>query len=106
MSRFYSTKDPERLTSLDEYISRVQPEQKAIYYITGDDVKTLVNNPQLEAFKAKGIEVLLLVDPIDEFWTQTLLNYKDFAIKHISQADIDLGLKREEPKAEEGALKN
>lgn len=67
MSRFYSTKDPERLTSLDEYISRVQPEQKAIYYITGDDVKTLVNNPQLEAFKAKGIEVLLLVDPIDEF---------------------------------------
>lgn len=105
MSRFYSTKDPERLTSLDEYISWVQPEQKAIYYITGDDVKTLVNNPQLEAFKAKGIEVLLLVDPIDEFWTQTLLNYKDFAIKHISQADIDLGLKREEPKAEEGALK-
>lgn len=105
LSRFYSTKDPERLTSLDEYISRVQPEQKAIYYITGDDVKTLVNNPQLEAFKAKGIEVLLLVDPIDEFWTQTLLNYKDFAIKHISQADIDLGLKREEPKAEEGVLK-
>lgn len=105
LSRFYSTDNPERLTSLDEYISRVQPEQKAIYYITGDDVKTLVNNPQLEAFKAKGIEVLLLVDPIDEFWTQTLVNYKDFAIKHISQADIDLGLQREEPKAEEGSLK-
>lgn len=105
LSRFYSTKDPERLTSLDEYISRVQPEQKAIYYITGDDVKTLVNNPQLEAFKAKGIEVLLLVDPIDEFWPQTLTNYKDFAVKHISQADIDLGLARDEPKAEEGALK-
>lgn len=105
LSRFYSTDNPERLTSLDEYISRAQPEQKAIYYITGDDVKTLVNNPQLEAFKAKGIEVLLLVDPIDEFWTQTLVNYKDFAIKHISQADIDLGLQREEPKAEEGSLK-
>lgn len=104
LSRFYSTEDPERLTSLDEYISRVQPEQKSIYYITGDDVKTLVNNPQLEAFKAKGIEVLLLVDPIDEFWTQTLTNFKDFAIKHISQADIDLGLKRDEPKAEEGSL--
>lgn len=104
LSRFYSTHDTERLTSLDDYITRVQPEQKAIYYITGDDVKTLVNNPQLEAFKAKGIEVLLLVDPIDEFWTQTLLNYKDFAIKHISQADIDLGLKRDEPKAEDGSL--
>ncbi len=105
LSRFYSTKEPERLTSLDEYISRVQPEQKAIYYITGDDVKTLANNPQLEAFSTKDIEVLLLVDPIDEFWTQTLLNYKDFAIKHISQADIDLGLKREEPQADEGSLK-
>ena len=104
LSRFYSTHDTERLTSLDDYITRVQPEQKAIYYITGDDVKTLVNNPQLEAFKAKGIEVLLLVDPIDEFWTQTLLNYKDFAIKHISQADIDWGLKRDEPKAEDGSL--
>ena len=105
MSRFYSTHDINKLTSLDEYISRAQPEQKAIYYITGDDVNTLVNNPQLEAFKAKGIEVLLLVDPIDEFWTQTLLNYKDFAIKHISQADIDLGLKRDEAKADEGSLK-
>ena len=105
LSRFYSTTDINKLTSLDEYISRAQPEQKAIYYITGDDVNTLVNNPQLEAFKAKGIEVLLLVDPIDEFWTQTLLNYKDFAIKHISQADIDLGLKRDEAKADEGSLK-
>ena len=104
LSRFYSTHDTERLTSLDDYITRVQPEQKAIYYITGDDVKTLVNNPQLEAFKAKGIEVLLLVDPIDEFWTQTLLNYKDFAIKHISQADIDWGLKRDEPISEDGSL--
>ncbi len=105
LSRFYSTNDINKLSSLDEYISRAQPEQKAIYYITGDDVNTLVNNPQLEAFKAKGIEVLLLVDPIDEFWTQTLLNYKDFAIKHISQADIDLGLKRDEAKADEGSLK-
>ena len=105
LSRFYSTNDINKLTSLDEYISRAQPEQKAIYYITGDDVNTLVNNPQLEAFKAKGIEVLLLVDPIDEFWTQTLLNYKNFAIKHISQADIDLGLKRDEAKADEGSLK-
>ena len=105
LSRFVSTNDTGKLTSLDDYIGRAQPEQKAIYYITGDEVKTLVNNPQLEAFKEKGLEVLLLTDPIDEFWTQTLLNYKDFAIKHISQADIDLGLKREEPKAEEGALK-
>lgn len=105
LSRFVSTNDTEKLTSLDDYIGRAQPEQKAIYYITGDDVKTLVNNPQLEAFKEKGLEVLLLTDPIDEFWTQTLGTYKTFAVKHVSQADIDLSFKRKGQKAEEGDLK-
>lgn len=105
LSRFVSTNDTEKLTSLDDYIGRAQPEQKVIYYITGDDVKTLVNNPQLEAFKEKGLEVLLLTDPIDEFWTQTLGTYKTFAVKHVSQADIDLSFKREGQKAEEGDLK-
>lgn len=105
LSRFVSTNDIEKLTSLDDYIGRAKPEQKAIYYITGDDVKTLVNNPQLEAFKEKGLEVLLLTDPIDEFWTQTLGTYKTFAVKHISQADVDLSFKREGKKAEEGDLK-
>ena len=105
LSLFASTNSEEKLTSLDEYISRAKPEQKAIYYITGDDVPTLRNNPQLEAFKEKGVEVLLLTDPIDEFWTQTLTTYKTFAIKHISQADVDLNIKRESKKADEGDLK-
>ena len=105
LSRFYSTNDNERLTSLDEYISRVKEGQTNIYYITGDDVPTLRNNPQLEAFKAKGIEVLLLTDPIDEFWVQVLTNYKGYPIKHISQADIDLKMERDTPRADEGSLK-
>ena len=104
LSRFISTNDIDKLTSLDEYIERMQSEQKAVYYITGDDVKTLMNNPQLEAFKAKNIEVLLLTDPIDEFWPQVLTSYKDKAIKHISQAEEDLKINRDEPKAEEGSL--
>ena len=104
ISLFASTHDLTKLTSLDDYISRVQTEQKAIYYITGDDINVLNNNPQLEAFKAKGIEVLLLTDPIDEFWTQTLPNYKNYAIKHISQAELDLALKREDKKAEDDDL--
>lgn len=104
LSLFASTFADEKLTSLDEYISRAKPEQKAIYYVTGDDVPTLRNNPQLEAFKENGIEVLLLTDPIDEFWTQTLTTYKTFAIKHISKADVDLGIKRNQPKALEGDL--
>ncbi len=105
LSRFYSTHDKEHLTSLDEYISRVIDGQTTIYYITGDDVPTLRNNPQLEAFAAKGIEVLLLIDPIDEFWVQTLTNYKGYPIKHISQADIDLKMERNTPRADEGSLK-
>lgn len=105
LSIFASTFSDDKLTSLDEYISRAKPEQKAIYYITGDDVATLRNNPQLEAFKENGVEVLLLTDPIDEFWTQTLTTYKTFAIKHISKAEIDLGIKRNKPKALDGDLK-
>lgn len=105
LSLFASTNDEQKLTTLDEYIARIKGEQKTIYYITGDDVATLRNNPQLEAFKQKGIEVLLLTDPIDEFWTQTLTSYKTFAVKHISQADIDLNVSRKDKKAEEGDLK-
>lgn len=104
LSLFHSTKTTDKMTQLDGYIERMAPEQKAIYYITGDDVNVLSNNPQLEAFKQKGLEVLLLVDPIDEFWTQSMPNYKGKVIKHISQADIDLGFERNEPKAEAGSL--
>ena len=104
ISYFYSTNDADKLTSFDEYISRCDKGQKAIYYITGDDVAVLRNNPQLEAFKQKGIEVLLMNDPIDEFWPQVLPNYKGYAIKHVSQADVDMTWKREEKKADEGSL--
>ena len=105
LSRFYSTNSEDKLTSLDEYISRVKEGQTTIYYITGDDIPTLRNNPQLEAFKEKGLEVLLLVDPIDEFWVQTLTNFKGYPIKHVSQADVDLKFERKEPKSDDGSLK-
>ena len=104
LSRFYTTKSPDALTSLDEYIANMDKDQKDIYYITGDDAKTLFCNPQLDAFKQKNIEVLLLTDPIDEFWTQTLLSYKGHELKHISQAK-DLKFDRTDPKADEKGLK-
>jgi len=105
LAYFVSTKSGDKLTTFDEYISRCSEQQKAIYYITGDDVKVLSNNPQLEAFNEKGIEVLLLTDPIDEFWPQVLTKYKDFAIKHITQAEADMVWERKEKKADEGSLK-
>lgn len=104
ISYFYSTNDAEKYTTLDEYISRCDKEQKAIYYITGDDINILRNSPQLEAFKQKGIEVLLFNDPIDEFWPQVLVNYKGFAVKHVSQAELDMNWERKEQKADEGSL--
>ena len=104
LSRFMSTNDAEKYTSLDDYIARIADDKKIIYYITGDDEKVLRNNPQLEAFKAKNIEVLLLTDPIDEFWTQTLQNYKGYAIKHINQADIDWNIERNSQKAADGDM--
>lgn len=104
LSRFYSTKSPNTLMSLDEYVAGMGEDQKDIYYITGDDAKTLFCNPQLDAFKQKNIEVLLLTDPIDEFWTQTLLSYKGHNLKHISQAG-DIKFERSEPKADDKGLK-
>lgn len=101
---FYSTHDKEKLTSLDDYIARCDKEQKTIYYITGDDINVLRNSPQLEAFAQKGIEVLLMNDPIDEFWPQVLPNYKGYAVKHITQADMDMKWERKEQKADEGSL--
>ena len=61
MAYFASTKSEDKLTTLDEYIARAAEGQKAIYFITGDDENVLANNPQLEAFKEKGIEVLLRI---------------------------------------------
>ena len=103
LSYFYSTNDKDKLTSLDEYIARAKEGQKTIYYITGDNIEVLRNNPQLEAFAEKGIEVLLMNDPIDEFWPQVLPNYKGFVVKHIALAD-DMSFERTELKADEGSL--
>lgn len=106
LSRFASTNNIDKLTSLDEYIARAKENQKAIYYITGENKNVLFNNPQLEIFKASEVEVLLLTDAIDEFWVQTLPSYKNFVIKHISQADVDMKINRDSNRAEDGNLEN
>ena len=67
LARFRST-TRDGLVSLDEYIAAMRPGQEAIYTITGDNLDLLKKSPQLEGFRARGVEVLLLTDPIDEFW--------------------------------------
>lgn len=79
----FASTNGEELTTLGEYVSRMKPEQKSIYYITGDSLDVLRNNPQLEGYKARGLEVLLLADPIDEFWPQSLTEYQGKTVKAV-----------------------
>ncbi len=88
LCRFYSSKS-EGLISLDEYISKMPADQKNIYYITGDDLTVLRNNPSLEGFAAKGIEVLLLTDPIDEFWPQVFNEWEGKKILPVTEPAED-----------------
>ena len=89
LCRFH-TSDSEDLISFADYITRMKPNQENIYYLSGSDLKTLKNNPQLEGFEARGIPVLLLTDPIDEFWVQTYTAYKGKKITSVMHAKNDL----------------
>lgn len=89
LCRFSST-NGEELTSFADYVARMPKEQKNIYYLTGDDLTTLRHNPQLEGFTARGIEVLLLTDPIDEFWPQMFTEFDGKKIRPITHPDTDI----------------
>lgn len=103
LCRFHQTKE-DSLTSFDEYISSMKPEQENIYYLTGTDLKALKNNPQLEGFAARGINVLLLTDPIDEFWVQTYQEHKGKKILSVMHAGSDIEKIKLENEPEEKAL--
>ena len=78
------------LTSLDEYTTRVKPDQKEIYYLFAVNRDTLTSSPHLEIFKRKGLEVLYLFDPIDEFVMDGIRKYKEFDLKSVEQADLNI----------------
>jgi molecular chaperone HtpG len=76
--------------SLAEYVGRMKPDQAAIYFVTGDTVAALKNSPHIEGFAARGIEVLLLTDPIDEFWPQVSHDYEGKPFRSVTRAGDDL----------------
>ncbi|MGB8213449.1 MAG: molecular chaperone HtpG [Anaerolineales bacterium] len=86
--RFKTTLHPETWSSLEEYVGRMQPDQKDIYYIVGEDAKSILRSPHLESFQAQGLEVLLLTEPMDSFMLMGLHKYKDFELKNVAQADL------------------
>lgn len=78
------------LHSLKDYIEQMHDNQKNIYYISGEKLDSLINSPQLEGFKARGLNVLLLTDPIDEFWIQMVQDFEGKTFRSITKGDIDL----------------
>ncbi|MBK4718754.1 molecular chaperone HtpG [Azospirillum sp. YIM DDC1] len=109
LMRFRSTAG-DGLVSLEEYLGRMKEGQEAIFTISGDDIETLKRSPQLEGFKAKGVEVLLLTDPVDEFWVPSVGSFQDKPFKSVTRGGADLGKiqggeeKPAEEKASEGEL--
>lgn len=89
-------------TSLADYVSRMKPGQTEIYYLTGDNLETMRRSPHLEGFAAKGWEVLLLSDPVDEVWTGAVEKYGDFALVSAARGTAAAGTE-EERKQEEAA---
>jgi len=98
--RFKSTK-VEGFTSLEEYKARMLPDQKAIYYITGENEAALKNSPLLEAYAKKDIEVLVMDDEIDEIVVPTIGKYKDTELKAVNRSDAGDDLKADQDKEKE-----
>jgi molecular chaperone HtpG len=90
LSRFTTTAGEKR--SLKQYAEDLKPNQTEIYYLVGDSIERLKSNPKLESAKARGIEVLLLTDPVDAFWTSAPLDFGGKPLKSLSQGDVDFGL--------------
>lgn len=100
LSRFTTTAGEKR--SLKQYVEDIKPNQTEIYYLVGDSIERLKSNPKLESAKARGIEVLLLTDPVDAFWTSAPIDFGGKPLKSLSQGDIDFSLiPLTEEKAEE-----
>lgn len=92
LARFKSTVSGSQWTSLKDYVASVKENQTAIYYATGPDLDRLASSPQLEGFRARGIEVLLLTDQVDSFWVTSGVDYEGKPFKSVTQGLADLSL--------------
>jgi molecular chaperone HtpG len=90
LARFKTTAGDNR--ALKQYVADLKPNQTEIYYLAGDSAERLKSNPKLEAARARGVEVLLLSDPIDAFWTALPMDFGGKPLKSLSQGDVDFGL--------------
>jgi molecular chaperone HtpG len=104
MARFRTTVS-DKPVSLETVVGRMKEGQTALYYVTGDDASALARSPQVEGFVARGVEVLLLTDPIDEFWVGAVPSFMDKPLKSVAQAGQDLDALPLEDEAKEAESK-
>ena len=98
---FASSNDPEKLTSLKDYVARMKEDQKEIFYLAGESRSVVENSPHLEAFKDKGYEVLYLVDPVDELVVQFLTEFEGKQLKSVGKGTVKLGSEEDSAREEE-----
>ncbi len=92
IARFASTRSAASDRTLADYIAGLRPNQTAIYYLAGEEAKRIAASPQLEGYRARGIEVLLLADPVDPFWISTATGFDGKPFKSVSQGAADIKL--------------
>lgn len=97
---FASTRDEEEPTTLRSYVERMKEGQEQIYYMTGESRAAMESSPHMEAFRAKGYEVLLLTDPVDEVWVQSVPEFDGKPLQSISKGEVDLDTDEEKKEVE------
>ncbi|MGZ4513768.1 MAG: molecular chaperone HtpG [Mycobacterium sp.] len=100
ISSFASTHSDEEPTTLAEYVERMKDSQEQIFYATGQSREQLLKSPHLEAFKAKGYEVLLLTDPVDEIWVGNVVEFDGKRLQSVAKGEVDLDSEEEKSDAE------
>ena len=105
LARFRSTAG-DKLASLEEYLGRMKPGQDAIFYLPADTIEQAARSPHLEGFRAKGVEVLYFTDPVDEFWSGAVGEWKGKKLKSVTRGDADLAKIEGETKGKEAEKKD
>ncbi|GGS45981.1 molecular chaperone HtpG [Actinokineospora fastidiosa] len=98
---FASTRDAEATTTLADYVERMRDGQEEIYYMTGDSRAAVENSPHLEALLAKGYEVLILTDPVDEMWVGAVPEFQGKRFQSVAKGEVDLGSDEDRSQAEQ-----
>ncbi|MEU5636406.1 molecular chaperone HtpG [Streptomyces rishiriensis] len=91
VSSFATTHSEDEPTTLKSYVERMKDGQDAVYYLTGESRQSIENSPHMEAFRAKGIEVLLLTDPVDEVWVDAVGEFEGKPLRSVAKGEVDLG---------------